>query len=182
MVGVPLVGAVVGALVVELAIDQDWSFRTGGRPPQWAQVTGIVLTVLGLVIEVAAIVRAARRGLLRSQRRSPMWAMGMRHRSRLTRQVRRGTPGPETDLSALTVAARAMAEGGWWASVAVGLVVLNVGQALVRVTTPLFLAVFGGGAVLFALVGWQVHRDAHRGAAFLRRHASEPAADSHAAG
>ncbi|MGC4890220.1 hypothetical protein [Micromonospora sp. DT227] len=174
MLGVPLLGGVLGVLIARQVGDGNLPSWSWGQPPEWAPVTGIALTVLGLLVEVGALVWAARRGRLRSRRQSPLWAMGMRERSRLVKQVRHGDIDAGTDLATLTVVARQMVDGGWWAILAAGLVVVNLGQALAQITSPVTLGIFGLVAVLFALAGWQVHRDARRAATFLRHHSTEP--------
>ncbi|WP_431937324.1 hypothetical protein [Micromonospora sp. RP3T] len=173
MLGLPLLVGALAVLIARQVTDgdlPDWSDWWAGSPPEWAQITGIVITVLGLLVEVGALVWAARRGRLRSNRESPLWAMGMRERSRLVKQVRRGDIGPDADLPTLTVVARQMVDGGWWVVVAAGLVLVNLGQALTRVTSPAFVALFGLVAALFALAGWQTHHGARRASAFLRDH------------
>ena len=55
-----------------------------------------------------------------------------------------------------------MVDGGWWAVLASGLVVFNLGQALARFTSGVALAVFGLAAAMFALAGWHVHWNARR--------------------
>ncbi|MBU8857398.1 MULTISPECIES: hypothetical protein [unclassified Micromonospora] len=174
--GAPLLGGVIGALFVGQVADEGWAAWSAGQPPEWARITGLVLSVVGVLVELGALVWAARRGRLRSNRRSPLWAMSMRKRSRLVKQVRRGEPAPDADLPTLTVVARQMVDGGWWAVLAAGLVVFNLGQALARFTSGVALAVFGLAAALFALTGWQVHRNARRAEEFLRHRASEPTA------
>ncbi|MEV0001247.1 hypothetical protein AB0H28_03025 [Micromonospora sp. NPDC050980] len=179
MLGVALVFGVLGALGVLLARDlfgAGWSSWWEGDAPAAAQINGVVLVVLGLVVEVGAVGWAVRRGRYRSSRESPMWAMPMRRRSRLIKQVRRGTAGPDADLPTLTLVARQMVESGWWVVLAAGLVTVNLGQMLIRVTSPAFVALFGLVAVMFALAGWQVHLNARRAAEFLRHHAAEPPA------
>ncbi|GAB3075111.1 hypothetical protein [Micromonospora schwarzwaldensis] len=178
MLGVPLLGGVLGVLIARQVNGGNLPSWPQGRTPEWASITGIALTVLGLLVEVGALVWAARRGRLRSRRQSPLWAMGMRERSRLVRQVRRGDT--DADPSTLTVVARQMVDGGWWATLAAGLVMVNLGQALARFASPVALAVFGLVAALFALAGWQVHRDARRAATYLRHHHStEPTRAPH---
>ncbi|MFC0098243.1 hypothetical protein ACFFKH_11965 [Micromonospora marina] len=174
--GAPLLGGVIGALIVGQVADEGWATRSAGQSPEWARITGIVLIVVGVLVELGALVWAARRGRLRSSRRSPLWAMSMRKRSRLVKQVRRGETAPDADLPTLTVVARQMVDGGWWAVLAAGLVVFNLGQVLAWFTSGVALAIFGLAAALFALTGWRVHRDARRAEAFLRHRASEPTA------
>ncbi|PTA43298.1 hypothetical protein [Micromonospora sp. RP3T] len=171
MLGVPLLGGVLGVLIARQVNDGNLPSWPQGRTPEWAATAGFVVTALGLLVEVGALVWAARRGRLRSRRQSPLWAMGMRERSRLVKQVRRGDV--DADPSTLTMVARQMVDGGWWATLAVGLVVVNLGQALARFASPVALVVFGLVAALFALAGWQVHRDARRAATYLRHHPAD---------
>ncbi|MEW2443615.1 hypothetical protein [Micromonospora marina] len=171
--GAPLLGGMIGALIVGQVADEGWAAWSAGQPPEWARITGLVLIVLGVLVELGALVWAARRGRLRSSRRSPLWAMSMRKRSRLVKQVRRGEPASDADLPTLTVVARQMVDGGWWPVLAAGLVVFMLGQALARSTSGVALGVFGLAAAMFALAGWHVHRDARRAAEFLRQHAPE---------
>lgn len=174
--GVGLVFGVLGFLLARQLAGGGGSAWWAERAPEAAPVAGLVLVVLGLLIELAAVVWAVRRGRYRSNRESPLWAMGMRKRSRLVKQVRRGDVGPDADLPTLTVVARQMVDGGWWAVLAAGLVTMSLGQALTRVTSPGFVALFGLVAVMFAVAGWQVHHGARRAAAFLRHHpAGSPA-------
>ncbi|WP_139128721.1 hypothetical protein [Micromonospora humi] len=173
MLGVGLVSGVLGLLLARTLLGAGWSSWWEGDAPESAQIAGAVLVVLGLVVEVGAIVWAVRSGRYRSNRESPMWAMPMRRRSRLVKQVRRGDVGPDADLATLTLVARQMVDGGWAAVPVAGLVLVNLGQALIRVTSPAFVATFGLIAVTFALVGWQVHHNARRAAEFLRHHPAE---------
>ncbi|WP_140158128.1 hypothetical protein [Micromonospora sp. NBS 11-29] len=165
---------VLGFLLARQLAVRDGSSRWEARAPEVAQFVGVVVVVLGALIEVGAIVWAVRWGRIRAGRESPMWALGMRKRSRLVKRVRRGDIGSDDDLPTLTVVARQMVAGGWWAVLAAGLVLVNLGQALIRVTSIGFVVLFGLVAALFALAAWQVHRDARRAATFLRQHPAEP--------
>ncbi|MFC4146567.1 hypothetical protein ACFO0M_09900 [Micromonospora mangrovi] len=151
-------------------------FLRHGDPPAPVAVTGGVLAVLGLVIEVAALVRAARSGSFRAARESALPAAGPRRRE-LLRAVRRGEVPTETDRPVLRAVAEQLIRQRWVVPLFGGLVTMQLGQALLQFS-PAFLALFGLTGVLFVLACWHILRDARRGEAFLRAH---PAADSAAA-
>ncbi|MCI4063045.1 hypothetical protein MRQ36_10835 [Micromonospora sp. R77] len=151
------------------------SFLRHGDPPAPVAVTGGVLAVLGLVIEVAALVRAARNGSYRAARESPLLVAGPRRRE-LLRAVRHGVVPSDHDLPALRAVAAQLTRQRWVVPLFGGLVTMHLGQALLQFS-PAFLALFVLTGVLFVLACWQLLRDARRGEAFLRAHpADSPAA------
>ncbi|MGR6322470.1 hypothetical protein Q2K19_13260 [Micromonospora soli] len=159
------------SLLVGLLATSDAStvvFRDG-QPPAWAETTGIVLAILGLLVEVVALVWAVRSGRYRAGRKSALWAVSWRRRRELSRQVRRDVVRTEAELPLLRHTGRQMAGQRWLVVLFAGLVTMQLGQALIRYT-PASLMLFVAPAVLFVLAAWQLLRDARRGDAFLRAH------------
>ncbi|MGC4877069.1 hypothetical protein ACLQ26_12535 [Micromonospora sp. DT43] len=164
-----LVGGVVAALGVGVAVGGDDTAAFDGDPPPWAFVLGATLSLIGLAVEIGALVWTVRSGRYRAARRSRLLTLSWSHRLRLGRQVRHGTPEAGDDAVLLEEMARQMAGNRWSAGLMAGLMTVSVGQALMRFAP--FWAVFSGvvavaGAVAIVLV----IRDARRAEAFLRAH------------
>ncbi|SBT48726.1 hypothetical protein [Micromonospora auratinigra] len=142
------------------------SFRRPGEPPAAVATAGAVLAVLGLVVEVAALVRAVRSGSYRAARQSAA-ALPVARRRELLRAVRRGEVPADADLPTLRAVADHLVRQRWIVPMLGGLVTMHLGQALLQFSPALWaLFVLTGG--LCALACGQLLRDARRGAAFLR--------------
>lgn len=164
-----LLPAVVGALAVGVAMGGENTGIFEGDPPRWASNLGRVLVILGIVLEVAAIVWVVRTGRHRAARRSPLLTLSWSHRRRLGRQVRRGTPEAGEDPALLAETARQYANQRWFVPLVAGLAMTSVGQAFLGFAP--FFAVIGGLLVLiWVVLIVSVLRNARRGEAFLRNH------------
>lgn len=174
--GALFVFAVASFLVGLLQARGDSSFLfADGEPPTWAGVVGVVLAVLGLLVEVAALVWAVRSGRYRAGRDSALWAVSWRRRRELARQVRRDVVHTDEELPLLRRTAGQMARQRWLVVLFAGLVTMQLGQALLQYSmVPLVLFLLP--AVLFVPAGWQTLRDSRRAQVFLRAHPAEPAA------
>ncbi|MEU5963102.1 hypothetical protein ABZ777_18000 [Micromonospora parva] len=162
-----LLPAVVGALAVGVAMGGQNTGIFEGEPPRWASNLGRVLMLLGVVVEVAAIVWAVRTGRHRAARHSPLLALSWSHRRRLARQVRRGTPDPDEDPTLLAETARQFAGQRWFVVLVAGLAITSAGQAFVGYA-PFFVAIGVLLVVIWAVLVVSVVRNANRGEAFLR--------------
>ncbi|MGW4293391.1 hypothetical protein ACWEH1_10100 [Micromonospora chersina] len=167
--GTVLVFVLVSLLVGLLAEGFAASWWRRGDPPGWLEVTGLVLVVLGLVLEIAALVGIVRSGSHRADRESRLWAVSWRRRRELARSVRRDVVDSPDDLALLRATAAQMARQRWLLPLLGGLVALNVGQGLLSFA-PIWIFLIGFTAVMFAVACRQVPRDARRGEAFLRAH------------
>ncbi|MEU7848796.1 hypothetical protein AB0B69_15470 [Micromonospora parva] len=155
------------ALAVGVAMGGRNSGIFDGDPPAWASNLGRILILLGVVVEVAAVVWAVATGRHRASRRSPLLTLSWSHRRRLERQVRRGTPESDEDRTLLVESARQAVGQRWLAVLITGLAVVSVGQVFVGFAP--FHAVVG----LVLVVIWVVlivlvFRGARQGEAFLR--------------
>ncbi|MEU8258714.1 hypothetical protein AB0C06_31135 [Micromonospora inaquosa] len=158
-----------GALGVGIAKGGTDTAAFDGDPPRWASVLGVVLVLVGLSIGIGAVVWSVRSGRHRAARQSPLLTLSWSHRRRLGRQVRRGTQEAGEDPALLGETARQFAGLRWSAGLTTGLVVLSLGQALLRFAP--FWAVLSAVLTVAGTVGVVlVLRDARRGEAFLRDH------------
>ena len=175
-----LVGAVVVFALVSLLVGLmaggvlPSSWRERGDPPAWMAVTGEVLLVLGLVLEIVALVRMVRSGSYRADRESRLWAVSPRRRRELVRAVRRGVVDSPDDLPWLRTTAEQLIRQRRFVPLFGGLATMNLGQLLLSLA-PIWFVLFGVTVVMFALACWQILRDAPRAEAFLREHPGNPA-------
>ncbi|MGW5081904.1 hypothetical protein [Micromonospora echinospora] len=170
-----VVSALVSLLVGLMAggvFPSTWLER--GDPPAWMAVTGEVLVVLGLVLEIGALVVMVRSGSYRADRESRLWAVSLGRRRELTRAVRRGVVGSPDDLPWLRTAAAQLIRQRRFVPLFGGLVTMNLGQVLLSLI-PMWFVLFGVFGVMFTLACWQILRDATRAEAFLREHPGDPA-------
>ncbi|MCG5441142.1 hypothetical protein NIE79_000077 [Micromonospora sp. NIE79] len=159
----------VGALAVGVVMGGQNTGIFEGDPPRWASNLGRVLMILGLIVEVAAVVWAVRTGRYRASRRSPLLTLRWSARRRLARQVRRGTPEADEDPALLVETARQFAGQRWFVVLVAGLAMTSVGQAFLAFA-PFFAAIGGLLLVNWAVLIVSVLRNARRGEAFLRAH------------
>ncbi|MEU4530947.1 hypothetical protein AB0F49_22225 [Micromonospora ureilytica] len=164
-----LLAAVVGALAVGVAMGGQNTGIFDGEPPRWASNLGRVLVILGVVVEVAAIVWLVRTGRYRVARRSPLLTLSWSHRRRLVRQVRRGTPEAGEDPTLLVETARQFAGQRWFVVLVAGLAMTSVGQAFLGFA-PFFAVIGALLLVIWVVLIVSVLRNARRGEAFLRDH------------
>ncbi len=169
ILGFVLLPAVVGALAVGVVMGGQNSGIFEGDPPRWVSNLGRVLLILGVIVEVAAVVWAVRTGRYRASRRSPLLTLSWSHRRRLARQVRRGTPEADEDPALLVETARQLAGQRWFVVLVAGLAMTSVGQAFLAFA-PFFAAIGGLLLVNWAVLIVSVLRNARRGEAFLRAH------------
>ncbi|PGH41299.1 hypothetical protein COO58_26050 [Micromonospora sp. WMMA1996] len=175
LVGTVLAFALVSLLVGLMAggaFPGSWVER--GDPPTGVAVTGGVLAVLGLVLEIVGLVGLVRSGSYRADRESRLWAVSFRRRRELARAVRRGVVDSPDDLPFLRTAAAQMVRLRRQIPIIGGLVTLNLGQLLLSLA-PMWFLLFGVTSVMFAFASWQILRDAPRAEAFLREHPGDPA-------
>ncbi|MGC4866786.1 hypothetical protein ACLQ3B_15290 [Micromonospora sp. DT53] len=164
-----LLAAVVGALAVGAAMGGRNTGIFDGDPPRWASNVGRVLVILGVIVEVAAVVWAVRTRRYRAARQSPLLDLGWSHRRRLARQVRRGTPEADEDPALLVETARQFVDQRWFVVLVAGLAMTSVGQAFLGIA-PFFAMTGGLLLVIWAVLIVSVLRNARRGEAFLRDH------------
>ncbi|RAO07611.1 hypothetical protein [Micromonospora noduli] len=167
--GFVLLPAVVGALAVGVAMGGQNTGIFDGDPPRWASNLGRVLLILGVIVEVAAVVWVVRTGRYRASRQSPLLALNWSRRRRLARQVRRGTPEADEDAAFLVETARQFVEQRWFVVLVAGLAMTSVGQAFLGFA-PFFAMIGGLLLVIWAVLTVSVLRNARRGEAFLRDH------------
>ncbi|MET8257571.1 hypothetical protein [Micromonospora sp. NPDC005205] len=164
-----LLPAVVGALAVGVAMGGRNTGIFDGDPPGWASNLGLVLVILGVIVEVAAAVWVVRTGRYRSARHSPLIGLGWSRRRRLDRQVRRDAPEADEDPGLLVETARQFVNQRYFAVLCAGLLMTSVGQVFVGFAP--FHAMIGGLLlVLWVVLIVSVVRNARRGEAFLRAH------------
>ncbi|MEU7586012.1 hypothetical protein AB0A95_06900 [Micromonospora sp. NPDC049230] len=164
-----LLAAVVGALAVGVAMGGQNTGVFDGDPPHWASRLGLVLVIVGVVIEVAAAVWIVGTGRYRSGRRSPLLGLGWSHRRRLDRQVRRDAPEADEDRALLVETADQFVKQRYLAVLCSGLLMTSVGQVFVGYAP--FHAVTGGLLlVIWVVLIVSILRNARRGEAFLRNH------------
>ncbi|WP_431942721.1 hypothetical protein [Micromonospora marina] len=162
---------VLASLLVGLMADGAFpgSWLERGDPPGWLEVTGLVLMVLGAVLEIGALVWMVRSGSYRADRESRLWAVSFRRRRDLARAVRRGVVDSADDLQWLRATAAQMVRQRRLVPLFGGLMTMNLGQLLLSLA-PIWFVLFGVTGVGFALACWQILRDAPRAEAFLREH------------
>jgi hypothetical protein len=168
VMGTASVAAAVGAAVF-ISLGGYESEVWHRDAPEWAEVLGMVLLVVGVVIEIGALVYAYRTGRYRADRDSRLWAVARSRRRQLVRQVRRGGDVAPEDLPLMRHTAEQMAGQRWFAPFTVGLVILNGGQALINFSLA-WLALSVVLAATCPVVLAQTLRDVRQGEAFLRAH------------
>jgi protein-S-isoprenylcysteine O-methyltransferase Ste14 len=139
-----------------------------GEPPWWAAVLGVTLAVVGLIVQIGALVWVVRSGRYRANRDSRLWGLSLSHRRKLVRQVRRGGDAPE-DLPLLRHTAEQMAGQRWFIALIGGLALMNSGSALMLWSWA-WLAFSTAIVSMVAIALALTLRDARRGEAFLRAH------------
>lgn len=154
-------------LMAEGAFPSSWLER--GHPPGWLEVTGLVLVVLGAVLEIGALVSMVRSGSYRAGRESRLWAVSFRRRQDLVRAVRRGVVDSADDLPWLRHTAAQMSRQRRLVPLFGGLVTMNLGHLLLSLA-PIWFVLLGVAGVAFGLACGQILRDALRAEAFLREH------------
>ncbi|WP_433355017.1 hypothetical protein ACQPYV_31865 [Micromonospora saelicesensis] len=169
ILGLVLLPAVVGALAVGVAVGGQNTGIFDGEPPRWAGNLGRLLVILGVIVEVAAVVWVVRTGRYRAARQSPLLTLSWSHRRRLARQVRRGTPEADEDPALLVETARQFAGQRWFVVLVAGLAMTSVGQAFLGFA-PFFAVIGGLLLVIWAVLTVSVLRNARRAEAFLRDH------------
>ncbi|MFB9236798.1 hypothetical protein ACFFWC_14755 [Plantactinospora siamensis] len=167
-----VVVATVTVLLVAFAI----GLTTGHNPtrpvhrPEWASVAGGVLTVLGLAVELAAIVRGVRiRRALGGGPGSPLTVLGWGSRRKAMARLRGRAPFADSDLPFLRRTAAQMAGQRWVVWLMAGLTLLQLGGALTSFT--IVRLIFAGVLILILAVGAAlVLRDVRAARAFLAAH------------
>ncbi|MHA4950208.1 hypothetical protein ACX27O_23045 [Micromonospora sp. SD19] len=170
VLAVVLLVVVVGGLVIGSAVGGADTGIFDGDPPRWASTFGAALCLLGLGVEIVAIVWAVRTGRYRANRRqSPLTTLSWSRRRRLGRQVRRGTPEPGEDPALLVETARQAIAQRWFVLVIAGLAMTGAGQAFLGFA-PFHVVIGGLLVVIWAVLIVLVLRAARQGEAFLRAH------------
>lgn len=163
-----LLPAVVGGLAVGVAMGGENTGIFDGDPPHWASNLGLVLVIVGVVIEVAAAIWLVATGRYRRTTVAPD-RLSWSHRRRLDRQVRRDAPEADEDRALLVETARQFVSQRYLAVLCAGLVMTSVGQVFVGFAP--FHALIGGLLlVIWVVLIVSVLRNARRGEAFLRNH------------
>ncbi|GAB3075116.1 hypothetical protein GCM10027186_33860 [Micromonospora schwarzwaldensis] len=176
VVGVVLAFALVSFLVGLLAEGFAATWLERGDPPAWLEVTGGILAVLGLAVEVVALIRMFRGSSHRAGQESPLWAVSWRRRRELARAVRRNVVASPEDLPWLRTTAAQIVRQRRLLPLFGGLLTMNLGQALLSLA-PIWLALIGITGVMFGIACWWILRDARRAEAFLRAHPADPATE-----
>jgi F0F1-type ATP synthase assembly protein I len=164
-----LLPAVVGGLVVGVAMGGENTGIFDGDPPRWASNLGLVLVLLGVVIEVAAAIWLVATGRYRSGRQSPLIGLSWSHRRRLDRQVRRDAPESNEDRALLVETARQFVGQRYLAVLCAGLLMTSIGQVFVG-SAPFHTMIGGLLGLIWVVLIVSVLRNARRGEAFLRNH------------
>ncbi|WP_431877200.1 hypothetical protein [Micromonospora marina] len=159
--------SLLSALMTDGTFPGSWLER--GDPPGWLEVTGLVLVVLGAVLEIGALVSMVRSGSYRADRESRLWAVSFRRRRDLARAVRRGVVDSADDLQWLRATAAQMVRQRRFVPLFGGLLTMNFGQLLLSLA-PIWFVLLGVAGVAFGLACGQILRDAPRAEAFLREH------------
>lgn len=109
--------------------------------PTWAQVTGVAVFTVSVLVVVGSLVWAWRHGRLRDSRRSPLWALTWRERSRALKQMRGRLPYTPEQVPLLRVLATGSRRNGWYAWLLSGVLGNQVAQAFLHDNA--FFAVLG---------------------------------------
>lgn len=168
--GLVLMSVAVGVLVFVLFRGSAGS--TGGEdpdPPLWQVVSGTALLAAGLVLEVVGFLAMRRAGVYRDRWRRPTSVLTRGQRRALLAQVRGRVPADPARLPLARYLARQLRVQMSGLLLYVGLVVLQIGQA---VTNPsVWRSTFAAAlTVLYAVVLTLFQRDARRADRFLAEH------------
>ena len=106
------------------------------EPAPWATWLGLGLSLVGLAFQITALVRAFRSGVVRANRGSRLWALTSRQRRRVLQQVRGRRPVAPDEVAFARDVAETLRSQGWLLQVAVGLMLIQGGQALQHAGLP----------------------------------------------
>ena len=165
-----VVAAAVGLLIGVLVSDDGSS---GPDVPAWRDVASLVVVVVGMVVEIVGVVVAVRAGLFRNVWRQPALVLTRAQRRSLLRQVRGKDPVDPARLPLARGLATQLALQTAMVGVYVGLVVMQIGQAIGSPSTAR-LAFATGLVVLYVVVLVLLRRQARQAQRFLDQH-PEPA-------
>ena len=129
------------------------------------------IIVAGLALAVSFLVRAFRHGAVRLRRSSPLDRLAPEERRRALRQIRGQVPVEAPDAAALRPVAEQLAAQRPLLGLAAGLILVEAGQALLRLSVAWTVASVVL-AVLIAAAAALVHRDVRRARRFLRHGAA----------
>ena len=129
------------------------------------------LIVAGLVLAVSFLVRAFRSGAVRLRQSTPLDRLAPEERRRALRQIRGRAPVDPRDAAALRPVAEQLAAQRPLLALAAGLILVEAGQALQRLSVTWTVASIAL-AGLIAAGGALVHRDMRRARRFLRDNAA----------
>ena len=172
VVGLLLVGVAVAVLLVAFVLGSDGGERA--EPPRWQEVSGLGLLVAAVVLEVVGLVVMARAGVWKGRWDMPASVLTRTQRRLLLAQVRGRVPADPARLPlARDLAERLRLQLGT-VFIWVGIVVLQIGQAVLEPSTRRLIAV-GVLVALYAVALGLMMRDARRASRFLDSH-PEPVA------
>ena len=159
----------VAVAVVVVALHRDGPPRPRAAVPEWRQVLGLAVSVVGLLIGVVAVVRLLRGGGWRASLASPLRALDRSQRRLLLRQVRGTAPVEPARLPLTRELARQLERQRWVVVIVAGNGLNSAGQALSggRSSQVGLAAAF---AVLLAVGAPLAARDVRRARVFLARH------------
>jgi hypothetical protein len=167
--GALVVAAAVGVLVGVLAVGSDGSVD-GVDVPAWQEVSGLVVQGVGVVVEIVGFVVMRRAGMFGRGRWSvPGAVLTRRQRTSLLRQVQGRQPVDPRRLSLVRDAARRMVVARAQLLLLVGILAIQVGQAVSSPSTWRFVLA-AALVVLYVRLLAQLEGNARRAERFLAAH------------
>lgn len=143
------------------------------EPAPWAIGLGLGSMLLGLAVEIFALVGAFRSGVVSDNRSSRLWALSSRERRHVLAQVRGRRPVAPDELPFVRHIAENVRSQRWLLRMLLGLLLMQLGSAIMDAGPPRVVS-FASGVVL-AAAGSLLLRDLRLADRFLDRTVETPA-------
>jgi MFS family permease len=130
LLAVVMLAALVIGLVAGMLLSDPSGGDEGRDADTWRLVLGMLLLVVGVVVEIVGLVALFRRGKIRENWRSPLLTLPWRKRRHILRQMRGHTPVVEDDAVLVRGHAERVARQKPITVVFLGVVLIQLGQLL----------------------------------------------------
>lgn len=168
VVGAGVLAVAAGALAAVL-VSHHAEWDTDLTVPLWRAVVGYSVAVCGVIVEVVAVVRLVRAGVVSSARSAPISVLTRRQQRQLRKQVRGQLPPVPAELALARDLSTRLARQRPLVLLFVGLAGIQAGQALTN-PSRLLVTLASGQVLLCTICLPLMQRDINRAELFLRRH------------
>jgi hypothetical protein len=160
-----VLGAVVGFLAAGRGADSGPESQSSSGP-LWAEIVGLIIIVLGLLVVVRGFVQARRAGQWGARWKAPTSVLNRRQKRDLRRQVVAGVPDDAAHLPLARDLARRMTQTRWLLWIFSGFSILQLGSVIVS-PSPWRFGVTGLVVLSFAICAAMAEREARYARRFL---------------